>query len=97
MVIPNCVEFLMLVISGALVVPVLELLKKIPWGIGTWVTSAAKWIALVLAALFPQFGEALLPQCPKLDPMLWVVLYAGVSYLVSQFVYWVGKDAGKVT
>ena len=95
MAIPTCVEWFVWLASGVFIVPLLELLKKVPT-VGPVVAQLAWIIAPLLAVLAPVIAEAGTAQCPKVDPLLWIMAYTGLTYLFSQVTYWLAKKAGVV-
>jgi hypothetical protein len=88
----QCIDFVVWIGSGVILVPLLQLLKKLP-SVGPVIEQYAWLLAPVLAAILPQLAALLEPMCAKVDPLLWAVVYAALTYLVSQIVYWVSKRA----
>lgn len=92
---PTCVEFWIWFGSGVVIVPLLQLLKKLP-SVGPIVEQWAWLLAPMLAAVLPQIANAVSPFCAAIDPVLWIAIYAGLSYLVSQLLYWLGVKFGVI-
>ena len=91
MSVPTCVEWWQLVGSGILVVPLLQLLKKLPV-IGTFVGDWSAFLAMVLPGLMTAIAQSVTPYCERIDPLVWIALFAGGSYLIGQLTYWLSKD-----
>lgn len=90
---PTCVEFWVWLGSGIVIVPLLVWLKTLP-KVGEIVETNAWVIAPLLAAVLPQIAQKLTPYCAVIDPVAWVAIYAGLTYLVSQIVYHISKRVG---
>jgi hypothetical protein len=91
----TCVEWFVWLGSGVVVVPLLQWLKKLP-RVGAYVDRLAWLAAPLLSAILPQLASALTPYCAKIDPLGWAAILTGMTYLVSQIVYWVSKETGRV-
>jgi hypothetical protein len=89
----TCVEFWVWLGSGVVIVPLLAWLKTLP-RVGAIFEQWAWIVAPLLAAVLPQVASLVQPYCAKLDPLLWTAIYAGLSYLVSQLLYWLAKKSG---
>jgi|WetSurMetagenome_2_1015567.scaffolds.fasta_scaffold343370_1 hypothetical protein len=90
----TCIELLVWVGSGILIVPLLAILKAIPGQVGQFFQDSAWLMAGLLALILPQIATALTPYCGQIDPALWVVVYTALAYLVSQAVWWINKKLG---
>lgn len=95
MEIPTCVSFFVWLATGVFIVPLLEVLKKLP-KVGSIIAQLAFVLAPILAVLAPVIADLATAQCSKINPALWVVAYAGITYLFSQLTYWLGKKSGIV-
>ncbi len=91
----TCLEFAVWFGSGVLIVPLMELLKKLP-KVGPIFGSWAWLLAPLLAAILPQIAALAPPVCAVIDPALWAVVYMALAYLVSQILYWLTKKSGIV-
>ena len=89
----DCVSFWTWLGSGVVIVPLLALLKQLP-KIGQLVERWAMFIAPLLAALVSVIAAEATPYCAKIDPLLWTAAFAGLTYLVSQVLYWLFKKTG---
>ena len=88
----TCIELVVWLGSGVVLVPLLQLLKKLP-SVGPLVETYAWLLAPVLAAILPQIAALLEPMCAKVDPLAWAVVYAALVYTTSQIVYYLSKHA----
>ena len=95
MSIPTCVEFWIWFAGGVFIVPLIEWLKTLP-KVGPILAQWAWLLAPMLSALVPAIASAATPLCGKIDPLLWIALYAGITYLINQLVYWIGKKTSLV-
>jgi hypothetical protein len=91
----TCVEFWVWFGSGVVIVPLLGWLKGLP-KIGAVVAQWAWLLAPALSAILPQIAEIVQPHCASVDPLLWSAIYAALTYLVSQLVFWVNKQTVKI-
>jgi hypothetical protein len=87
-----CVELMVWMGSGVALVPLLQLLKQLP-KVGAIIGQYAWLLTPVIAAILPQLAALASPMCAKIDPLLWAVIYAALTYLVSQVVYYLSKYA----
>ena len=96
MVIPTWIEFLVWLGTGAFVVPLLELLKKLPAPVGPAVEKSARMLAIILVAAAPVISQVIGENLPNLDAWLWTAIYALAMFGLNQVVYRVGKKTGKI-
>ena len=89
----NCIEFWAWFGSGVVLVPLLAWLKSFP-KVGEFIDKNAWIVAPMLAALLPQIAQFFTEYCAVIDPKLWAVIMAGLTYLVSQVLYWTNKKLG---
>ncbi len=95
MEIPTCIQWWEIVASGVLVVPLLQWLKTLP-KIGPFVEQWAMFLAMILPGLFAAIASAATGYCDQVDPILWIAVLAGATYLINQLVYWIGKKTSLV-
>ena len=95
MSIPTCVEWWQIVASGVFVVPLLQWLKTLP-RIGPIVEQWAAFLAMILPGLFAAVASAATGYCDRVDPILWIAVFAGGTYLINQIVYHLGKKTSLV-
>lgn len=89
----DCVQFMVWLGSGVVIVPLLALMKQLPV-VGPVIDEWAWILAPLLALILPKLATYGTAYCGLIDAKLWALIYAALAYLVSQLLYWLAKKWG---
>ena len=78
--------------SGAIVLLLVNgLIILLPAPYGVWVKQQAAMIVAIGSALCPTLANAVLARWPTVDPVMWTVVYFGLSWAAHQAFYMLQK------
>jgi hypothetical protein len=89
--VPTWAGFWAWVASAVFVVPLLELLKKLPLPWGEWFDKTSWLLAALATAGLPLVSQAVLARIPDVPILLWTAMYCLGLFGLNQLLYLIGK------
>ena len=96
-VVPTWPEFWQWVASAVFVVPLLEVLKKLPAPWGAWFDRTAWVLAALLSGAAPLVSQWVLARIPDVPMLLWTGVYCLALWGINQLVYRIGRVSGRIS